>query len=220
MKVGVAVGNFGTFGKHGGALEQIDVAVRAELLGFDSIWLHDHLFMPAAIGSRYPYNDSGIAGFAYRQDIYDPLAMMAAIAVRTERIELGTGAEAPERSRRLRQQSLVRLEPHKKPSHLVRHVAGVGLRVDGVDLEGKRETGRGMVNDSAVLGSGLDQRSVSNPNHRNAADAVERSETCHQAHRQFGRHRDEEPSVVGGHRGGCGLRDGCRCRDQRDERDG
>lgn len=90
MKVGVPVGNFGTFGRHGGAPEQVEVAVRAELLGFDSVWLHDHLFMPAAIGSRYPYNESGVAGFAYRQDIYDPLAMMAAIAVRTSRIDLGT----------------------------------------------------------------------------------------------------------------------------------
>ena len=90
MKFGTAVGNFGTYRKSGGMPEIVEVGRRAERLGFDSIWLHDHLFMPAAIRSRYPYNDSGVAGFAYRQDIYDPLALMGALAVRTERVEIGT----------------------------------------------------------------------------------------------------------------------------------
>lgn len=90
MEFGIAVGNFGTYGKRGGAQELIGIARHAELLGFDSVWVHDHLFMPATIRARYPYNESGVAGFAYRQDIYDPLAMMAAIAARTSRIRIGT----------------------------------------------------------------------------------------------------------------------------------
>jgi probable F420-dependent oxidoreductase len=90
MKIGVTVGNFDTFGKHGGTADIIDVACQAEGLGFDSVWLHDHLFMPATIRAKYPYNDSGVAGFAYRQNIYDPYAMMAAIAVRTSRVQIGT----------------------------------------------------------------------------------------------------------------------------------
>lgn len=90
MKFGVTVGNFGTYGKRGGATDLVAVAERAELLGFDSVWVNDHIFMPAAIRARYPYNESGVAGFAYRQDIYDPLAVMAAIAVRTKRVSIGT----------------------------------------------------------------------------------------------------------------------------------
>lgn len=90
MEFGITVGNFGTFGKHGGAAEIIEVARYAELLGFDSVWVHDHLFMPATIRARYPYNESGVAGFAYRQDIYDPLAIMAALAVKTKRVQIGT----------------------------------------------------------------------------------------------------------------------------------
>ncbi len=90
MKLGVAVGNFGTYGESGGAAELVEIAERAELLGYDSVWLHDHLFMPAAIRSRYPYNEAGIAGFAWRQDIFDPLALMGAIAVRTRRVQIGT----------------------------------------------------------------------------------------------------------------------------------
>ena len=90
MKFGVPIGNFGQFGKHGDAPDQVRVAQAAERLGYDSVWLHDHIVMPAVIHARYPYNDSGVAGFAWRQDIYDPLAMMAAVAAATERVEIGT----------------------------------------------------------------------------------------------------------------------------------
>lgn len=90
MKIGISIGNFGQFGKRGGAPELVQIAQRAEQLGYDSVWVHDHLFMPARIRARYPYNESGVAGFAWRQDIYDPLAMMAAVAVRTQRVSIGT----------------------------------------------------------------------------------------------------------------------------------
>ena len=90
MEFGVAVGNFGTFGKRGSANDIVAVARHADTLGFDSVWVHDHLVMPATIRARYPYNETGVAGFAYRQDIYDPLAMMAAIAVRTKHVRIGT----------------------------------------------------------------------------------------------------------------------------------
>jgi probable F420-dependent oxidoreductase len=90
MKFGVSIGNFGQFGKRGGANDLVDVAERAEQMGYDSVWVHDHIFMPARIHARYPYNESGVAGFAWRQDIYDPLAMMAAVAVRTRRVSIGT----------------------------------------------------------------------------------------------------------------------------------
>ena len=89
MKFGIPIGNFGTAGKYGGVTDVIDIAERAELLGFDSVWVHDHIFMPAAIKSRYPYNDSGVAGFAYHQDIMDPLAVMSAVAIRTSEIQIG-----------------------------------------------------------------------------------------------------------------------------------
>jgi probable F420-dependent oxidoreductase len=90
MKFGVPIGNFGQFGKLGSARDQVRVAAAAERLGFDSVWVHDHIVMPARIRARYPYNDSGVAGFAWRQDIYDPIAMLSALAVATERVEIGT----------------------------------------------------------------------------------------------------------------------------------
>jgi probable F420-dependent oxidoreductase len=90
MKIGVPIGNFGLFGKRGTARDQVQVAVAAEKLGFDSVWVHDHIVMPARIRARYPYNETGQAGFAWRQDIFDPIAMMAALAVATQKVEIGT----------------------------------------------------------------------------------------------------------------------------------
>jgi probable F420-dependent oxidoreductase len=90
MKFGVPIGNFGQFGKLGTARDQVRVAVAAERMAFDSVWVHDHIVMPAEIRARYPYNESGVAGFAWRQDIYDPLAMMSAVAAVTESVEIGT----------------------------------------------------------------------------------------------------------------------------------
>jgi probable F420-dependent oxidoreductase len=90
VKLGITIGNFGQFGKSGDAPDQVRVAVAAEHLGFDSVWVHDHIVMPAEIDSRYPYNESGVAGFAWRQDIYDPLAMLGAVAAATRRVEIGT----------------------------------------------------------------------------------------------------------------------------------
>jgi probable F420-dependent oxidoreductase len=55
-------------------------AERAEALGFDSVWLSDHLFLDI---SRYggPPGDHGC---------YEPLVALAAIARRTSRVRLGT----------------------------------------------------------------------------------------------------------------------------------
>jgi probable F420-dependent oxidoreductase len=90
MKLGVPIGNFGMFGKGGDARDQVRVAVAAEQLGFDSVWVHDHIVMPVSIASRYPYNESGVAGFAWRQEIDDPVAIMAAVGAATSRVEIGT----------------------------------------------------------------------------------------------------------------------------------
>jgi probable F420-dependent oxidoreductase len=57
----------------------VGLAVRAEALGFDSVWVHDHVFnvghVRERIGDR-PY--------------YEPLTLLAYVAARTERVRLGT----------------------------------------------------------------------------------------------------------------------------------
>jgi probable F420-dependent oxidoreductase len=57
-----------------------EVAVRAERLGFDSVWMSDHLF--ATLG-RYGGGDE-------RYGSLEPLSTLAALAPLTERVRLGT----------------------------------------------------------------------------------------------------------------------------------
>src|SRR5262245_14539248 len=76
MKIGVSLlNNWGIADAH--AL--VDLAVRAEALGVDSVWVHDHVFNVAhvleRIGDR-PY--------------YEPLTLLSFVAGRTERVRLGT----------------------------------------------------------------------------------------------------------------------------------
>jgi probable F420-dependent oxidoreductase len=90
MKFGVLAGNFGTFGEEPGVDGCLAVAEEAERLGFDSVWVHDHIIMPSDVQSKYPYNATGASPFRVDQFIYDPITVMAAIAARTSRVQIGT----------------------------------------------------------------------------------------------------------------------------------
>jgi probable F420-dependent oxidoreductase len=57
----------------------VDLAVRAEELGFHSVWVHDHVFNVGHVFDR-------IGGKPY----YDPLTLLSFVAARTRRIRLGT----------------------------------------------------------------------------------------------------------------------------------
>ena len=57
----------------------VDLAVRAEELGIDSVWVHDHVFNVGHVLDR-------IGGRPY----YEPLALLGFVAARTSRVRLGT----------------------------------------------------------------------------------------------------------------------------------
>lgn len=57
----------------------VDLAVRAEALGLDSVWVHDHVFNVGHVLER-------IGGRPY----YEPLTLLTYVAARTSRIRLGT----------------------------------------------------------------------------------------------------------------------------------
>ena len=57
----------------------VDLAVRAEALGFDSVWAHDHVFNVGHVLER-------IGGRPY----YEPLTLLSYVAARTSRVRLGT----------------------------------------------------------------------------------------------------------------------------------
>jgi probable F420-dependent oxidoreductase len=59
----------------------------AEQLGFDSLWLADHVVVPSGYASVYPYNAGGRVPVEH---FPEPLISLALLAGLTERIELGT----------------------------------------------------------------------------------------------------------------------------------
>ena len=90
MKIGVLLNNFGGFPETGrGARACLDLAQRAEALGFDSVWVTDHIVLPVERETPYPHNDSGVFPYTWDQEIYEPLALMAALATATQRVEIG-----------------------------------------------------------------------------------------------------------------------------------
>ena len=66
------------------------IATRAEELGFDHVWLGDHIVMPSQTESDYPDTDTGASPFDPEQPAPEPLATMAYLAGCTKRIKLGT----------------------------------------------------------------------------------------------------------------------------------
>lgn len=68
----------------------VPVAQRAEELGFESVWVAEHLVFPTTIESRYPYTPDGVAPINPATPLLDPLLVLAQIAAVTTRIRLGT----------------------------------------------------------------------------------------------------------------------------------
>src|SRR5438093_10730654 len=55
-------------------------ARRAEALGYDSLWVSDHVVIPYAIRSRYPYNPTGDFPLPPDTHFLAPLPVMALVA--------------------------------------------------------------------------------------------------------------------------------------------
>ncbi len=76
MKFGVAVPNYGD---NLSAEAMVAVAREAEALGFDSVWVTDHILMPRASGTPY-------------ERIFDSLTALSYLAGATKRVQLGVSA--------------------------------------------------------------------------------------------------------------------------------
>lgn len=72
---GIAMRNFTAFPHLPDAQELVDYGVRMETLGFDSIWVWDHILL--GVEPHFP--------------IIDSLSLLTAVGARTKRIKLGTG---------------------------------------------------------------------------------------------------------------------------------
>ena len=101
----------------------VEIACEAEALGFDAVWLGEHIISPVSMDSRYPYAESSDESPAYHSHLpfYDPYAALAFVAARTERIRLGLSLS---------------IVPLHDPYHLARSVATLDLFSGGRFLFG------------------------------------------------------------------------------------
>ena len=81
MKFGLLMPHFGP---HAGRSAVMDGAVLAESLGFDSIWVRDHLVFE-------PHGEMEAANITF----YEALTTLTAMGAVTKNIELGTGSLIP-----------------------------------------------------------------------------------------------------------------------------
>ena len=68
----------------------VKLAEKADALRYSSIFVTDHVVIPTAYGSRYPYSSSGKAASDWDQGYLEPLALMSFLAGVTSRVRLGT----------------------------------------------------------------------------------------------------------------------------------
>ena len=73
------------------ASEYAPLAAHAEHLGFDTVWLADHVITPTSYAPVYPYRASGDPGIRSSTPLADVAVTLGHLAARTTRIRLGTG---------------------------------------------------------------------------------------------------------------------------------
>ena len=86
MKYGVILPNVGPLA-HIESLAQI--AQRAEGLGYDGVFLSDHIAIPTELRSQYPYRSDGRFPLTAADRILEPVTTLAYLAAVTTRLQLG-----------------------------------------------------------------------------------------------------------------------------------
>jgi probable F420-dependent oxidoreductase len=116
-----------------------DIAEAADRLGFHAVWAGDHLALPRAPTTPYPYG--GGRFLATNASLLDPFAVLAALAGRTTRVRLGFG---------------VLVAPYRHPLVTAKLVASIDALSGGRVILG---VGTGwMPEEFAAVGAGYDAR--------------------------------------------------------------
>jgi probable F420-dependent oxidoreductase len=88
MKIGLSIHRLHRFGYDPAAYATI--ARKAEEVGFDSLWMGDHLVFPATLPPTYPYSPDGRGPHEPSLPWLDPLVTLTYLAAATERLRLAT----------------------------------------------------------------------------------------------------------------------------------
>src|SRR2546425_4428884 len=88
MKFGL---RYASLGRYANGPAAVELAQAAEAAGFESIWTVEHVVVPHAYQSRYPYSETGRMGAGLEDfPIPDPLIWLTYIASATRTLKLGT----------------------------------------------------------------------------------------------------------------------------------
>jgi probable F420-dependent oxidoreductase len=137
---------------YGGAATRdgvLGVARRLEELGYDSLWVSDHVVIPWEIRSRYPYNATGDFPLSPATDFLEPLTTLTLAAAVTARVRLGTSVLVlPHRHPVLTAKMVATLD-HLAPGRVILG-AGVGWMREEIELFGVPYARRGAWTDEAI----------------------------------------------------------------------
>jgi len=107
-----------------GARHYPEVAAAAEVNGFDSVWIPEHLIFPAEMPPKYLYTPDGYPPMQSDTPAFDPRVVLAAVGARTETIRLASGVYIlPLRNPIMVARSVVTLDRMAGP----RVVLGIGV---------------------------------------------------------------------------------------------
>jgi probable F420-dependent oxidoreductase len=88
MRVGVHLGNYST-GNDGKRV--LEIGVNADRLGFDSVWVSDHVVVPSVMESIYPYSNLGKSFTPDSAELfYEAIVTLSVLAGCTTNVTLGT----------------------------------------------------------------------------------------------------------------------------------
>ena len=120
-----------------------------EQLGYDSLWASDHIVVPHAITSRYPYSPTGQFPLPPDAAFLEPLTALGMVAAVTERARLGTTVLVlPHRHPVLAAKALATLD-HLSNGRVILG-AGVGWMREEIELLGAPFDQRGAWSDEAI----------------------------------------------------------------------
>jgi probable F420-dependent oxidoreductase len=127
MRIGAKVPNSGPL-----PIERGIAAMASELeaAGFESLWVSDHIVMPAHIESRYPFAADGKPTWPSDTPYFDAMIALAVIATATERAAVGTA---------------VLVLPLRHPVVLAKQVASIDVLSRGRLAQGALGVGAGWL---------------------------------------------------------------------------
>ena len=126
-----------------------EVALAAEQNGFESIWMPEHLILPATMPPTYPYSDSGYAAITGETPMFDPWVVLGSVASVTSTIRLSNNIYVlPLRHPIITARAVVTLD--RISGGRVTLGAGVGWLEEEFDVMGENFENRGRRTDEII----------------------------------------------------------------------